>query len=64
MRKSFKPSRRNLSTSLARCAENTKSLINQSYLSIDFGISANTVLKAIKRLCDGRKGGKKIITEG
>lgn len=55
---------RNLLACPASCAENAKSLINQSYLGIDLGISANTVLKAIKRLCDGKKSKKGIITEG
>lgn len=64
MGKSFKLSRKNFSANLASCDEKTKSLINQSYLGIDFGISANTVQKAIKRLCDGKEGEKKkIITE-
>lgn len=36
------------------CEENTKPLINKSYLGYDLEINSNLVLKAIKRVCNGK----------
>lgn len=44
----------NLLANPASCAENTKSLINQSCLSHDFRISTNIALKAIKQAYYGK----------
>lgn len=37
-----------------RCEENTKPLINESYIGYDLEINSNLVLKAIKRVCNGK----------
>lgn len=44
----------NLLANPASCAENTKSLINQSCASRDFGISTNIALEAIKQAYNGK----------